>query len=258
MLVGVAVGFELARELEASRDRQIARTSTGGLNQMDIRFLGHACFELSDGDTKVLIDPFLTGNPKAAIAPTSSTPTTILVTHGHGDHIGDTRLDRQAHRRAGGGDRRARRRARRRRRRGARPQPRRHGRVRLGLGQARAGLAHLDDAEGDGRTRPAGLVINFQGTVVYHLGDTCAVLRSAAGRQAPADRRRADVHRRPLHDGPPRRGRRRGVRRRQDRHPVPLQHVPADRDRRRSVQVRHRVGDALDVVVLEPGQSHSA
>ena len=33
---------------------------------MDIRFLGHAAFELSDGDTRILIDPFLTGNPKAA------------------------------------------------------------------------------------------------------------------------------------------------------------------------------------------------
>ncbi len=33
---------------------------------MEIRFLGHAAFELSDGDTTVLIDPFLTGNPKAA------------------------------------------------------------------------------------------------------------------------------------------------------------------------------------------------
>ena len=40
---------------------------------MDIRFLGHACFELTDGDTRVLIDPFLTGNPKAAAErPTSS------------------------------------------------------------------------------------------------------------------------------------------------------------------------------------------
>ena len=32
---------------------------------MDVRFLGHACFELSEGDTHVLVDPFLTGNPKA-------------------------------------------------------------------------------------------------------------------------------------------------------------------------------------------------
>ena len=34
---------------------------------MEIRFLGHACFELTEGDTRVLVDPFLTGNPKAAV-----------------------------------------------------------------------------------------------------------------------------------------------------------------------------------------------
>src|SRR5918911_728751 len=56
----------------------------------DVRFLGHACFTLSDGDTTVLIDPFLTGNPKAAISADDVAATTILLTHGHGDHIGDT------------------------------------------------------------------------------------------------------------------------------------------------------------------------
>jgi L-ascorbate metabolism protein UlaG (beta-lactamase superfamily) len=39
---------------------------------MDVRFLGHSCFSLSDGDATVVIDPFLTGNPKAAS--TRSTP----------------------------------------------------------------------------------------------------------------------------------------------------------------------------------------
>jgi L-ascorbate metabolism protein UlaG (beta-lactamase superfamily) len=57
---------------------------------MDIRFLGHACFELRDGDTSVVIDPFLTGNPKAAVQAADLDPTTILLTHGHADHIGDT------------------------------------------------------------------------------------------------------------------------------------------------------------------------
>src|SRR5437868_1379567 len=57
---------------------------------MDVRFLGHACFMLSDGSTTVLIDPFLTGNPKAAISAEDVAATTILLTHGHGDHIGDT------------------------------------------------------------------------------------------------------------------------------------------------------------------------
>src|SRR5665213_3438614 len=57
---------------------------------MEVRFLGHACFALSDGSTTVLIDPFLTGNPKAAISAEDVSATTILVTHGHADHVGDT------------------------------------------------------------------------------------------------------------------------------------------------------------------------
>jgi len=57
---------------------------------MDIRFLGHAAFELTDGDTRVLIDPFLTGNPKAAVKADELEPTHIFLTHGHADHIGDT------------------------------------------------------------------------------------------------------------------------------------------------------------------------
>lgn len=56
---------------------------------MDLRFLGHSCFELSDGDTTVLIDPWLTGNPKAAASVEDITPTTLLLTHGHQDHYGD-------------------------------------------------------------------------------------------------------------------------------------------------------------------------
>ena len=57
---------------------------------MEIRFLGHACFEITEGDTRLLIDPFLTGNPKAAVEAGEVSPTHVLLTHGHADHIGDT------------------------------------------------------------------------------------------------------------------------------------------------------------------------
>jgi L-ascorbate metabolism protein UlaG (beta-lactamase superfamily) len=54
-----------------------------------LTFLGHAACEVRDGETSILIDPFLTGNPVAAAAPDAFSPTAILVTHGHNDHVGD-------------------------------------------------------------------------------------------------------------------------------------------------------------------------
>src|SRR5918994_389887 len=57
---------------------------------MEIRFLGQSCVELTEGETRVLVDPFLTGNPKAAVAADEVEPTHILLTHGHADHYGDT------------------------------------------------------------------------------------------------------------------------------------------------------------------------
>ena len=57
---------------------------------VDVRFLGQSCFELKAGDTTVLTDPFLTGNPLAAASADEVEPDVILLTHGHQDHFGDT------------------------------------------------------------------------------------------------------------------------------------------------------------------------
>jgi L-ascorbate metabolism protein UlaG (beta-lactamase superfamily) len=56
---------------------------------MEIKFLGQSCFLLTDGDVNVLIDPFLTGNPKGAAKADEVPADAILLTHGHADHFGD-------------------------------------------------------------------------------------------------------------------------------------------------------------------------
>jgi len=55
-----------------------------------LTFLGHAAVLLEDGKHTVAIDPFLTGNPVAARQAADVHCTHIVVTHGHGDHLGDT------------------------------------------------------------------------------------------------------------------------------------------------------------------------
>ena len=56
---------------------------------LEIRYLGHSAVWLSDGKTKVVIDPFLTGNPVAPVGVGEVQADLILVTHAHGDHFGD-------------------------------------------------------------------------------------------------------------------------------------------------------------------------
>ncbi len=56
---------------------------------IQIVWLGHSAFQLRIGDDRILIDPFLTGNPLSPIGPEDVEAEYILLTHGHGDHIGD-------------------------------------------------------------------------------------------------------------------------------------------------------------------------
>jgi L-ascorbate metabolism protein UlaG (beta-lactamase superfamily) len=55
-----------------------------------ITWYGHACFLIEAGKTTLLIDPFITGNPLAPVRADEVEADYILVSHGHGDHMGDT------------------------------------------------------------------------------------------------------------------------------------------------------------------------
>jgi len=139
---------------------------------MDIRFLGHACFELSDGDTRVLIDPFLSGNPKAAVSADDVNPTHIFLTHGHSDHYGDVvdiakRTNAQvvaiveiAGELGEEGVENV-------------ADPNIGGTVEFDGGWVRLTPAWHTSTTPKGQVNtPAGLVINLGGKAVYHLGDT--------------------------------------------------------------------------------------
>jgi L-ascorbate metabolism protein UlaG (beta-lactamase superfamily) len=55
-----------------------------------LTWYGHACFLIEAAKHRILVDPFLTGNPLAPVAADTVAADWIVVSHGHGDHLGDT------------------------------------------------------------------------------------------------------------------------------------------------------------------------
>jgi len=155
---------------------------------VDIRFLGHAAFQITHDGATVLVDPFISGNPKAAVTADELEPDAILLTHGHADHIGDTV---PIAKRTGadvvaivelageiGQD-------------GVEKihDPNLGGTVSLDWGTVKLVPAwHTSTTPKGTVNTPAGLVIEIAGKRIYHLGDTSLFSDlSLVGRRAPID-----------------------------------------------------------------------
>jgi L-ascorbate metabolism protein UlaG (beta-lactamase superfamily) len=54
-----------------------------------VTWLGHAAILMEVAGKNLLVDPYLSGNPSASISPDRVPADYVLVSHGHGDHVGD-------------------------------------------------------------------------------------------------------------------------------------------------------------------------
>ncbi len=139
---------------------------------LEITFLGHSGFRLSDGTHALVIDPFLSGNPLATMSAEQIECDYIALTHGHADHFGDTvEIARRTNATVIAafeicnflGERGI-----------DKVEPGNHGgRIQTDFGWVAFTQAyHSSSYEGRYMGMPAGLVISMGGHTFYHAGDT--------------------------------------------------------------------------------------
>lgn len=133
---------------------------------------GHSVFEIVSGNNNIIIDPFFSGNPVAKVKAADIKSNFVVLTHAHGDHLGDA-FDIAKRNKAtviavnelanlaaekgciahnmhiGGG-------------------------FNFPFGRLKFTIAHHGSSSPDGRYmgEPAGVVIMMDGKNIYHAGDT--------------------------------------------------------------------------------------
>lgn len=140
---------------------------------MKLKYFSHSAFQITTNNEKiVLIDPFLTGNPTNPIPVEEVTADFIILTHAHGDHIGDAfeiakkcdsliiavneladyaiKKGLRAHNMHIGGS------------------------YKFDFGTVKFTIAHHGSLTPDGEYggEPAGVIITVDNKVIYHTGDT--------------------------------------------------------------------------------------
>jgi len=139
---------------------------------LKIQYLSHSSLILDDGFNKIIIDPFITGNPTVTVNANDIKVDFVVLTHAHGDHCGDAeKIAKQndalviavnelanyvaehglkAHNMHIGGS------------------------WEFPFGRLKFTIAHHGSCTPDGKYmgNPAGVVITMGGKTIYHAGDT--------------------------------------------------------------------------------------
>jgi L-ascorbate metabolism protein UlaG (beta-lactamase superfamily) len=139
---------------------------------LKLTYLSHSTFMLDDGSHKLIIDPFITGNPTCPIKVEDVKVNFVVLTHAHGDHLGDAftiaknndalviAVNELANYAAENGCK----------------AHNMHigGGFNFPFGRLKFTIAHHGSSSPDGRYmgEPAGVVIKMGGKTVYHTGDT--------------------------------------------------------------------------------------
>jgi L-ascorbate metabolism protein UlaG (beta-lactamase superfamily) len=221
---------------------------------LTLTFHGHACFVVEAEGRRIIIDPFLSGNPTADVtADQLPKIDAVLLSHGHGDHLGD-----------------------------AIPLAKRHGATIVttaelaGFCESKGATAHAmhiggarqfpwgkvklvpafhgGGVQGDDGTHPAtpcGLVLTTGGKTVYHAGDTALTV------EMQLLEGRVDVMLLPIGDNYTM-GIDDAVRAVEFVKPqiaIPMHYNTFDVIRADPQEFRRKVGNRADVVILKPGES---